>query len=324
MKNNLESFNGWLQKQLAIKNINLRSLHMGKKSFWNKLKNEYIGRGFATFCGLIIIVLTLSIIIFIFSKGINTFVKWRYPITEFLFTSNWAPDSSNPKLGAAIFFIGSIFVSIGAVIISTPIGISLAVFMHYISPKIGSKILQPSLELFVGIPSVVYGWVGFSVLLPFLKRSFGGIGFSLIAGILVLSIMILPTIASISADAVKTIPKSYMEASYGLGATRWQTISRVIIPSAKSGILTGVVLGLARAFGEALAVQMVIGNTVKFPGNLLSPTSTLTSILTMDMGNTVSGTAWNDALWSLALFLLIISFMFIIIIRAIEKRSEMK
>ncbi|OAA94329.1 phosphate transport system permease protein PstC [Clostridium coskatii] len=324
MKNNLEGFNGWLQKQLAIKNINLRSVNMEKKSFWNKLKNEYIGRGFATLCGLIIIVLTLSIIVFIFSKGINTFVKWRYPITEFLFTSNWVPDSSNPKLGASIFFAGSILVSVGAVIISAPIGIALAVFMHYISPKVGSKILQPSLELFVGIPSVVYGWVGFSVLLPFLKRGFGGIGFSLIAGILVLSIMILPTIASISADAVKTIPKSYMEASYGLGATRWQTIRRVIIPSAKSGILTGVVLGLARAFGEALAVQMVIGNTVKFPKNLLSPTSTLTSVLTMDMGNTVSGTAWNDALWSLALFLLIISFIFIIIIRAIEKRSEIK
>ncbi|MHC6179541.1 phosphate ABC transporter permease subunit PstC [Clostridium sp. JNZ X4-2] len=297
---------------------------MGKKLFWKKMKNEYIGRGFATLCGVIIIILTLSIIIFITSKGIDTFVKRGYPVTEFLFTSRWIPDSSSPKLGAAIFFAGSILVSIGAVIISAPISITLAVFMHYISPKIGSRILQPSLELFVGIPSVVYGWVGFSVLLPFLKRSFGGIGFSLIAGILVLSIMILPTIASISADAVKTIPKAYTEASYGLGATRWQTISRVIVPSAKNGILTGVVLGLARAFGEALAVQMVIGNTIKFPKDLLSPTATLTSILTMDMGNTVSGTAWNDALWSLALFLLIISFMFILVIRAIGRRSEIK
>lgn len=297
---------------------------MGRKLFWKKMKNEYMGRGFATLCGIIIIILTLSIIIFITSKGIDTFVKRGYPVTEFLFASRWIPDSSNPKLGAAIFFAGSTLVSIGAVIISAPVSIALAVFMHYISPKIGSRILQPSLELFVGIPSVVYGWVGFSVLLPFLKRSFGGIGFSLIAGILVLSIMILPTIASISADAVKTIPKGYMEASYGLGATRWQTISKVIIPSAKNGILTGVVLGLARAFGEALAVQMVIGNTIKFPKDLLSPTTTLTSILTMDMGNTVSGTAWNDALWSLALFLLIISFVFILIIRAIGRRSEIK
>ncbi|MCI1943839.1 phosphate ABC transporter permease subunit PstC [Clostridium luticellarii] len=297
---------------------------MRKKLLWNKFKNEYIGRGFATFCGIMIIVLTLSIIIFIASKGLSTFVKRGYPLAQFLFTSRWVPDASSPRLGAAIFFVGSTLVSIGAVIISAPISIALAVFMNYISPKIGSKILQPSLELFVGIPSVVYGWIGFSVLIPFLKAHFGGIGFSLIAGILVLSVMILPTIASISADALKTIPRGYMEASYGLGATRWQTIAKVIVPSAKNGILTGVVLGLARAFGEALAVQMVIGNTIRFPGGLLSPTATLTSILTMDMGNTVSGTAWNDALWSLALFLLIISFAFILIIRAIGKGSEIK
>lgn len=297
---------------------------MEKKSIWYRLKTEYIGRGFATFCGVIIIVLTLSIIFFIALKGMTTFVKRGYPIWEFLFSSKWVPESNTPKLGALIFFAGSTFVSLGAVIISAPVSVGLAVFMHYISPKLGSKILQPALELFVGIPSVVYGWIGFSVLIPFLKDTFNGIGFSLLAGIIVLSIMILPTIASISGDAVKTIPKSYMEASYGLGATRWQTISKVIVPSAKNGILTGIVLGLARAFGEALAVQMVIGNTIKFPGNILSPTSTITSVLTMDMGNTVSGTAWNDALWSLALCLLIISFIFILIIKAIGKRSEIK
>lgn len=295
---------------------------MKERSLWLKLKSEYIGRGFALFCGLLIVALTISIIIFVASKGLNTFTKHGYSLTNFLFGSEWNPESDIPKLGALIFITGSTFVSIGAVIISAPIGIALAVFMNYISPRIGEKVLQPALELFVGIPSVVYGWIGFSVLLPFIKKGFGGIGFSLIAGILVLSIMILPTIASISSDAVKTIPKSYLEASYGLGATRWQTISKVIVPAAKNGILTGVVLGLARAFGEALAVQMVIGNSVKFAKNLLSPTATLTSILTMDMGNTVGGTAWNDALWSLAFLLLIISFVFILIIRAIGKRGE--
>lgn len=297
---------------------------MNKKSLYKNLKNEYIGRGFSIFCGIVIMALTLAIIIFIASKGINTFVKHEYPLTKFLFESSWNPEGDSPRLGALIFIAGSTFVSLGAVLISAPVGVALAVFMNYISPNIGSKILKPALELFVGIPSVVYGWVGFSVLLPFLKFSFGGIGFSLLAGILVLSIMILPTIASISADAVKTVPKSYLEGSYGLGATRWQTISKVILPSAKNGILTGIVLGLARAFGEALAVQMVIGNSVKFPDKLTSPTTTLTSVLTMDMGNTVTGTAWNDALWSLALLLLIISFVFIVIIRIIGNRSEVK
>ncbi|WPC40756.1 phosphate ABC transporter permease subunit PstC [Clostridium sp. JS66] len=295
-----------------------------KRTFWKKLKTEYLGRSFAIFCGMLIIILTLSIIGFVTVKGLNTFIKHGYSLKDFLFTANWNPDSEKPKLGALIFIVGSTLVSIGAVILSAPISIALAIFMNFISPRIGNKLVQPALELFVGIPSVVYGWIGFSVLLPLIKKGFGGIGFSLIAGIIVLSIMILPTIASLSADAVRVVPKSYLEASYGLGATRWQTISKVILPAAKSGILTSIVLGLARAFGEALAVQMVIGNSIKFPKNLVSPTATLTSILTMDMGNTISGTAWNDALWSLALLLLVISFLFILLIRAIGKRSELK
>lgn len=295
-----------------------------KRTFWKKLKTEYLGRSFAIFCGMLIIILTLSIIGFVTVKGLNTFIKHGYSLKDFLFTANWNPDSEKPKLGALIFIVGSTLVSIGAVVLSAPISIALAIFMNFISPRIGNKLVQPALELFVGIPSVVYGWIGFSVLLPLIKKGFGGIGFSLIAGIVVLSIMILPTIASLSADAVKVVPKSYLEASYGLGATRWQTISRVILPAAKSGILTSIVLGLARAFGEALAVQMVIGNSIKFPKNLVSPTATLTSILTMDMGNTISGTAWNDALWSLALLLLVISFLFILLIRAIGKRGELK
>lgn len=295
-----------------------------KRSLWQKLKTEYLGRSFAIFCGVLIIILTLSIIGFVTVKGLSTFIKHGYSLKDFLFTSRWSPDSDKPKLGALIFIAGSTLVSVGAVILSAPVSIALAIFIHYISPRLGKKIVQPALELFVGIPSVVYGWIGFSVLLPLIKNGFGGIGFSLIAAIIVLSVMILPTIASISADAVKTVPESYLEASYGLGATRWQTISKVILPAARGGILTAIVLGLARAFGEALAVQMVIGNSIKFPKDLLSPTATLTSILTMDMGNTISGTAWNDALWSLALLLLVISFLFILIVRFIGKRGELK
>lgn len=290
----------------------------------NKLKNEYLGKGFSTLCGILIVVLTLSIIAFLTTKGIKTFTKDGYSLLDFLFSTEWKPDAEVPKLGAGIFIAGSTMVSLGAVVVAAPVSIALAIFMHYISPKFGKMVLQPALELFVGIPSVVYGWLGFSVLLPVIKKNFGGIGFSLLAGIIVLSIMILPTIASISSDAVKTVPRDFVEASYGLGATRWQTISKVIVPSAKNGILTGVVLGLARAFGEALAVQMVIGNSIKLANGLVSPTSTLTSILTMDMGNTINGTAWNDAMWSMAFLLLVISFIFILMIRAIGKRGEMK
>jgi phosphate transport system permease protein len=295
---------------------------MKNKEFITKLKNEYLGRTYAFACGLFIILLTLIIIFFIFSKGIATFTEDGVSLSQFLFSTAWKPDAEPAKFGALIFIAGSTFVSLGAVILSAPISVALAIFMHYISPKFGQKVLQPALELFVGIPSVVYGWLGFSILLPLLKGTFGGIGFSLLAGIIVLSIMIPPTTASIAADAVKVVPGVYMEASYGLGATRWQTISKVIVPASKSGILTGVVLGLARAFGEAMAVQMVIGNSIRLADGLLNPTSTLTSILAMDMGNTVTGTAWNNALWSMALLLLIISFVFIFIIRFLGKRGE--
>lgn len=295
-----------------------------KNKFLRKVKTEYIGRSYAILCGIIIIVLTLSIIAYIASSGLNLFIKHGYSLSKFLFSTKWKPDAAVPQFGALIFIAGSTLVSLGAILISTPISIALAIFMNYISPELGRRVLQPALELFVGIPSVVYGWIGISLCVPLIRMQSKGIGFSLLAGIIVLSIMTLPTIASISSDAVKTVSKDYVEASYGLGATRWQTISKVIVPAAKTGILTAVVLGLARAFGEALAVQMVIGNSIRMPEGLFNPTSTLTGVLTTDMGNTGFGTAWNDALWSLALLLLIISLLFIIIIRIIGKRGEVK
>jgi phosphate transport system permease protein len=300
---------------------------MHNKNLIKRIKTEYLGRSYATLCGIFIIFLTAAIILFVASKGLNIFIKDGYSIIDFLFSSNWKPDlaaeKGGPQFGTLIFMLGSVLVSIGAVIISAPVGIALAIFMNQISPRLGEKVLQPAMEIFVGVPSVVYGWVGVTVLVPFIKSSFGGLGFSLLAGILVLSIMILPTITSISSDAIRTIPKDYIEASYGLGATRWQTISRVIVPTAKGGILTGVVLGIARAFGEALAVQMVIGNSISLVKSLTGTTSTLTSILTMDMANTVSGTAWNNALWAMAFLLMVISFLFIILIRRIGKRGEL-
>lgn len=295
---------------------------MKNNGLLRKLKTEYIGGAYSLICGILIIVLTLAVIVFIASQGMRTFTVDKYSIIKFLTSTNWAPGASKPQFGALIFIIGSTLVSIGAVILSTPVSIAIAIFINFISPKMGEKVFKPALELFVGIPSVVYGWTGFVVLLPFIKKSFGGIGLSLLAAIIVLSIMILPTIASISTDSIKVIPKEYMEASYGLGATRWQTIYKVILPAAKGGILTGIILGLARAFGEALAVQMLIGNSIKLPKSLIDTTSTITSVITMDMGGTVDNSPWNDALWSLALLLLVMSFAFIIIIKLISARGE--
>ena len=192
--------------------------------------------------------------------------------------------------------------------------------MTEISPQLGRRILQPAVEIFVGIPSGVYGWVGLTVLVPFLAEFFDlPYGYSVLAGAIVLAVMIFPTITSVSADAIRSVPEEYKEASYGLGSTRWQSIVHVVLPAAVPGILTGVVLGLARAFGEALAVAMVIGKMHAFPENILSPTTNLTAAITADMGNTTAGSEWNNALWAMALLLLVISFLFILLIRLIGR-----
>lgn len=292
------------------------------------LKKELPGKIYSTICGYFLIILTIAIVFFIASKGISTFTANHLSVFDFLFSSKWAPEnpaeSGGPQIGAAIFIVGSILVSLFAVILSTPLSVSAAIFMTEISPKLGQRILRPAIELFVGIPSVVYGWIGLSILVPFIRNSVGGLGFSVLAGGIVLTIMIFPTITSLSADALRSLPPDFREASLALGSTRWQTIRKVLVPASLPGILTGVVLGLARAFGEALAVQMVIGNAIGFPGGLLDPTTTLTSVITMDMGNTVQGSAWNNALWSMALLLLLISFCFIILIRRISSRRREK
>lgn len=285
---------------------------------------ETIGRTLAFACAALAIVITIAIISFIAIRGSSTFLVDGASIKEFLLGRRWMPErpesQGGPVLGAFPMFIGSLSVSFLAVLLSAPLGVIVAVFMVEIAPHWGQRILQPAIELLAGIPSVVYGYIGLSVLVPFIRNYFGGQGFSLLAGFLVLAVMILPTIISISVDSLKALPRQWKEASMALGATRWHTIFYVLVPAAKSGIVTGVVLGLARAFGEALAVQMVIGNTRQVPHSILDPITTLTSAITLDMGNTIMGTPWNNALWSMGLLLLIMSFLFIVFIRVAVKR----
>ncbi|MDK2814951.1 MAG: phosphate transport system permease protein, partial [Thermoanaerobacter sp.] len=237
---------------------------------------DIFGRVIVFISALLLIIITVSLFLFVTSKGLSTFIKDGISIKEFLFSTTWNPDREVPAVGSLQFIIGSILVSAFAIMISAPLGVSSAIFMVEIAKKLGQKILQPAIEIFVGIPSVVYGWVGLTVLVPFISEHFGGLGFSLLAGILVLTVMTLPTITSVSTDAIKSLPVEIREASYALGATRWQTIRHVILPAAKPGILTAIVLGLARAFGEALAVQMVIGNRPVIPKSFLEPMSTIT------------------------------------------------
>ncbi|MGR3741523.1 phosphate ABC transporter permease subunit PstC [Companilactobacillus sp. DQM5] len=290
-------------------------------------KREFRGKFISMFCTTIIIVLVISLIGFIASKGIAIFVMDKVNIIDFLTHSMWSADKldskGHPLLGALPMIFGSFAVTFLATIIATPFAIASAIFMTEISPKLGKKILQPVIELLVGIPSVVYGFIGVSVVVPFVRKVFGGSGFGILAGTFVLFVMILPTITSMSIDALKSVPRHYREASLAVGATRWQTISRVVLRAGAPGLFTAIVFGMARAFGEALAVQMVIGNAMLLPQNLVSPASTLTSVLTMNMGNTVMGTTANNALWSLALLLLLMSLLFNSLVKFIAKKGTL-
>ncbi|MFZ5769408.1 MAG: phosphate ABC transporter permease subunit PstC [Bacillota bacterium] len=282
-------------------------------------------RGLLLACAGLVIVLTVSIIVFISTKGLATFLVNRVSPAEFLLSTEWAPDrpaeQGGPRVGGLPYILGSVAVSVLAVMVATPLGLSGAVFAVEVAPRWGQRVLQPALEMLAGIPSVVYGWMGLTVLVPFVREHAGGLGFSLLAGFLVLSVMVLPTIFTVSADSLRALPPDLKEAAYALGSTRWQTIRRVLLPAARSGIIAGVVLGLARAFGEALAVQMVIGNTRKIPTSLLDPVTTLTSAITMDMPYTVMGSLWNNVLWSMALLLLLMSCGFIVAIKLIARRG---
>lgn len=288
-------------------------------------RQNNIWRGIITFCGLLMIIITIAIGAFLCYKGLGTFLIYDHSLGEFLFSSEWKPADNaagGGSVGAAVFIFGSIVTCALALVIATPFSLASAIFMTEISPGLGRKILQPAVEIFVGIPSVVYGWIGLTILVPFIKDLFDlQYGFSVLAAGIVLAVMIYPTITSLSADAIRSISDSARHASYGLGATRWQTISKVVIPAAVSGVMTAIVLGLARAFGEALAVAMVIGKMKAFPETILSPTSNLTAAIASDMGGAMEGSEYNLALWSMALLLFVISLVFIFIIHYISAKS---
>ncbi|MFZ2304182.1 MAG: phosphate ABC transporter permease subunit PstC [Streptococcus suis] len=281
---------------------------------------EKFGQVLTFLCLSLIVFIVAMILIFVAQRGLSTFFVDGVNITDFLFGDKWEPSSKT--FGALPMIAGSFIVTILSAIIATPIAIGAAVFMTEISPKRGAKVLQPVIELLVGIPSVVYGFIGLQVVVPFVRSIFGGTGFGILSGVCVLFVMILPTVTFMTVDSLRAVPRHYREASLAIGATRWQTIWRVILNAAKPGIFTAVIFGMARAFGEALAIQMVVGNSAVMPTSLTTPAATLTSVLTMGIGNTVMGTVQNNVLWSLALVLLLMSLVFNMIMKFITREGK--
>ncbi|QQK77270.1 phosphate ABC transporter permease subunit PstC [Salicibibacter cibarius] len=304
---------------------NLRaSERIVRKSRKLSLKNsERNGKMIVYTAAFLTVVATLAVTIFLTQRGLQSFYISDISPLEFFASTNWDPAGDNPTYGALVFIFGSLAVTLVSAIIVAPLGIGTAIFMTEIAPSWGKRVLQPVIEILVGIPSVIYGYIGLTVLVPFIREQVGGSGYSLMASIVVVSVMILPTVTTLSADALNRLPDGLRSSSYALGATRWQTIRRVLLPAAIPGLLTAVILGMARAIGEALAIQMVIGNTELLPGSLLDPTATMTTIITLNMGHTTFGSAENNVLWTLGLILLAISYLLVMAVRFLGARRKM-
>ncbi|MBA7512336.1 Phosphate transport system permease protein PstC [subsurface metagenome] len=221
----------------------------------------------------------LLITFFIFQQGIPLIFK--IGLGNF-FSTHWAPTRGH--FGILSMIIGSLMVTAGALVVGIPFGLACAIFLAEFSSPVVQKTLKPIIELLAGIPSVVYGFIGIVILVPFIREHFGGPGFSVLAASIILGIMILPTIVSISYDALVAVPNTYREGSYAVGATKWQTVRMLLMPAARSGIVAGIILGMGRAIGETMAVIMIAGNALKIPHSMLDSVRTLTSTLALELG----------------------------------------
>jgi len=262
-------------------------------------------------CATISIGMVIVITVYMFISGSPAIVQ--IGPGAFLFGTKWLPTASSPQFGILYMILASLIGCIGAIAIGVPIGLMTAVFLAEIAPKWVRSIVRPSVELLAGIPSVIYGFWGMKVLVPFIRTVFTKLGFSttgsgLMAVILILAVMILPTIVSVAESALKSVPVSYTEAALALGNTKISTIFSVQIPAARSGILAGVILGVGRAIGETMAVIMVAGNIVQFP-TLLSSVRPMTAGIAFEMGYAEAG-LHRQALFAIGLVL----FVFIMLV----------
>lgn len=234
-------------------------------------------------CALVAVMSLILIIGFVFYKGLTPFIYKGYSFREFLIGTEWIPSSD--KYGILPMIIASIYGTLGSLVIGVPIGILTAIFIVEIAPKPAAKIMSQSVELLAGIPSVLFGVFALGIIVPAIQNKLNlPKGQSLLAVIIVLSIMMLPTIISVAETAIRSVPKQYKEASLALGASKIETIFKVILPAAKSGILTAVVLGMGRAIGETMAVILVAGNSPITPSSITDSIRPLTTNIALEMG----------------------------------------
>ncbi|MCU0651431.1 MAG: phosphate ABC transporter permease subunit PstC [Candidatus Omnitrophica bacterium] len=268
---------------------------------------EFIIEKLIQVCGLASIFFVVVIFLFLLKEGLAVF-KIVTPL-NFLFGKSWYPISDPAQLGILPLICGSLLVTLGAAIISIPIGVACAIYIAEIAPSKTKEVLKAGVELLAAIPSVVLGFIGMVTLVPWVKNIFHlPTGLTALSGSIMLAFMAMPTIVSIAEDALYSVPKSYKEGAFALGATHWQTIHRVMLPAASSGILAAVMLGIGRVIGETMAVMMITGNAAVIPHSLLQPVRTLTATIAAEMGEAVVGSEHYFALFAIGIVLFIISF----------------
>lgn len=281
-----------------------------------KKYSEFFMKIFFLMTACVSILSVFLICIFLFSAGFPAILK--IGITNFLFGTVWKP--SNNIFGIFPMIIGSIYVTIGALLIGVPLGITTAVYMSYFCPKKWYNIFKRTINLMSGIPSVVYGFFGLVVLVPFIRDYVGGRGMGVLVSSILLGIMILPTIINVSESSIRAVPSYYYEGGLALGSSHERTVFFVILPAAKRGILAGVILGIGRAIGETMAIVMVAGNQAIIPKSLVSGVRTLTTNIVMEMGYSVD--LHRESLIGTAVVLFIFILIINIIFYLIYKKGE--
>lgn len=262
-------------------------------------------------------ILSIALIcLFLFANGIPAMGEIG-PL-KFLLGSEWRP--ANDVFGILPMILGSIYVTGGAILLGVPVGLLSALFLARFCPKWLHKILRPMIELLAGIPSVVYGFFGLVVLVPFVRQNFGGNGSSILTASLLLGLMILPTIISVSETAIRAVPESYYEGALALGSTQERSVFFVVFPAAKSGVLAGVVLGIGRAIGETMAVIMVAGNQARMPDGVLKGVRTLTANIVLEMG--YAADLHRGALIATGVVLFVFVLLLNLLVSALRRREK--
>jgi phosphate transport system permease protein len=269
---------------------------------------EFIIENLILICGVTSIFFVVLIFLFLLKEGLAVF-RTVSPF-KFLFGKSWYPISEPPQLGILPLILGSLLVTFGAALISIPIGVGCAVYIAEIAPARIKEVLKAGIELLAAIPSVVLGFIGMVTLVPLVKSAFHlPTGLTALSGSIMLAFMAMPTIVSVAEDALYSVPKNYKEGAFALGATHWQTIWRVLLPAASSGIVAAVMLGIGRVIGETMAVMMITGNAAVIPQSILAPVRTLTATIAAEMGEAVVGSEHYFALFAIGIVLFVISFI---------------